>query len=213
MAKKTTTSQQVSSVHAAQSESKFIVLTDETFKRLTPQDEKYHYKNSEGETFEILITEKVSGYGSGKKTVYLGTLNGEPFQHKSIEDLKRLTGCIYRNSAKSGGPQSEAQVEEYSQNWSKKLLQKVEEVEKILTSYLIEEQFNFEPLKEFVKTAVDAHCNALYNVYKEEQKAKREERREVKVSKKADSLKTLSVQELQLLIAKMQEEVSKRAAQ
>lgn len=172
MAKKTTTAQQISAVHSEQSESKFIVLTDETFKRLTPQDEKYHYKNSEGETFEILITEKVSGYGSGKKTVYLGTLNGEPFSHKSIEDLKRLTGCIYRNSAKSGGPQSEAQVEEYSQNWSKKLLQKVDEIEKILTSYLIEEQFNFEPLKEFVKTAVDAHCNALYNAYIEEAQEK-----------------------------------------
>lgn len=211
MAKKTTTAQQISAVHSEQSDSKVIVLTNETFKRLTPQDEPFEYVNGDGKTHRFTISEKISGYGSGKKTVYTGCLNGEPFKHKSIEDLKRLTGCVYRNSAKTGGPQSETEVQEYAQNWSKKLLQKVEEVEKILTSYIIEEQFNFNPLREFITEAVTSHCNALYNAYKEEQKIKREEKREIKVSKKADALKTLSVQEMQLLIAKMQEEVNKRA--
>lgn len=174
MAKKTTTSQQVSSVHAEQSENKIIVLTDSTFKRLTPQDEPYEYVNGDGQTHRFTISEKISSFGSGKKTVYTGTLNGTPFSHKSIEDLKKLVGCTFRNSAKTGGPQSETQVSEYSQNWSKKLLQKVDEIEKILTSYLIEEQFNFEPLREFITEAVNTHCNTLYNAYKEEQQEKRE---------------------------------------
>lgn len=44
---------------------------------------------------EIKVDAKRSGDGSGKKTIYIGTVNGEAFEG-SIEDMKRLLGIDYR---------------------------------------------------------------------------------------------------------------------
>ena len=78
-----------------------VILSDSTLCNLSAGRT---YKFNE---FIIKVIEKRTQFGSGNKTVLSGTINGEPFDLFSIEDIKEAVKCGYRR-AKDGSNNSKS---------------------------------------------------------------------------------------------------------
>lgn len=170
------TSEQVCTIHTDLiNEAGIVVLTDPTFKEFSAGN-SYEYTNPEQQIFKIEVLEKVTKADSGGHTWFKCIINNTEYPYQDIEQLKKLVGCTYRRKYGSKGergyPKTEEQAEILSEGWIDNLFKKVSEIQKVLDSYNLEEQFDFEPLKEFIAIAAKQHAFNLFNEYKEEEQEK-----------------------------------------
>lgn len=90
--KEISTQEQIARIHNnCEIENGFILVPVESFGYLASGQNYRIIETGD----EIKVTGKRSGDGSGKKTIYIAEVNGEPFEG-SIEDLKDLLKIDYR---------------------------------------------------------------------------------------------------------------------
>lgn len=93
-----TTKEELFKEHKNELNSEGVVeLTEENFRNFSADSERVYTFGG----FSFVIDEKLTGYGSGKKTVYTGRLKAEngnesTFDKVDITKLKALCGCEYK---------------------------------------------------------------------------------------------------------------------
>lgn len=97
--KEISTQEQIARIHNnCKIENGFILVPVESFGYLASGQNYRIIETGD----EIKVTGKRSGDGSGKKTIYIAEVNGEPFEG-SIEDLKDLLKIDYRRPKGASG--------------------------------------------------------------------------------------------------------------
>lgn len=189
-----------------------VTLTGETFHNLSADSERlYKY-----EDFRFSVLEKLTGHGSGKKTVYSGRLykgdddnTGEAFNKLDITALKAACGCTYKrfyNNSLQGGwlVINEAAIETVANEKTEKFGRALAGVFGLLaevgTDWATEEK-QAQLVEEYKENARKYAKQVLIN--HEANKKEREERREAesKQSKALKALQGLSPEQLAQVIA------------
>ena len=189
-----------------------VTLTGETFHNLSADSERlYKY-----EDFRFSVLEKLTGHGSGKKTVYSGRLykgdddkTGEAFTKLDITALKAACGCTFKrfyNNSQQGGwlVINEAAIETVANEKTEKFRRALAGVFGLLTEVGTEwatEEKQAEMIEEYKENAHKYAKQVLLT--HEANKKEREERREAesKQSKALKALQGLSPEQLAQVIA------------
>ena len=189
-----------------------VTLTGETFHNLSADSERlYRYEN-----FRFSVLEKLTGHGSGKKTVYSGRLykgdddkTGEAFTKLDITALKAACGCTFKrfyNNSLQGGwlVINEAAIETVATEKTEKFRRALAGVFGLLTEVGTEwatEEKQAEMIEEYKENAHKYAKQVLLT--HEANKKEREERREAesKQSKALKALQGLSPEQLAQVIA------------
>ena len=189
-----------------------VTLTGETFHNLSADSERlYRY-----EDFRFSVLEKLTGHGSGKKTVYSGRLykgdddnTGEAFTKLDITALKAACGCTYKrfyNNSLQGGwlVINEAAIETVANEKTEKFGRALAGVFGLLAEVGIEwatEEKQAQLVEEYKENA-RKHAKQVLLTH-EANKKEREERREAesKQSKALKALQGLSPEQLAQVIA------------
>ena len=189
-----------------------VTLTGETFHNLSADSERlYKY-----EDFRFSVLEKLTGHGSGKKTVYSGRLykgdddnTGEAFSKLDITALKAACGCTYKrfyNNSLQGGwlVINESAIETVANEKAEKFGRALAGVFGLLTEVGTEwatEEKQSQLIEEYKENARKYAKQVLLT--HEANKKEREERREAesKQSKALKALQGLSPEQLAQVIA------------
>lgn len=79
-----------------------MTTTTNTSTTLTAENFKLETGNYNYNGIPVVITGKITGFGSGKKTVYSGTLDNKAFDKWDVCRLKKALGIRVSGSAKAG---------------------------------------------------------------------------------------------------------------
>lgn len=81
---------------------KAMTTTANTSTTLTAENFKLETGNYNYNGIPVVITGKITGFGSGKKTVYTGTIDGAVFENWDVCRIKKALGIAVSGTAKGG---------------------------------------------------------------------------------------------------------------
>lgn len=148
------------------------------------------------ESYSVLLTNKVSGYGSGKKTVYSGKIfknidgqkNEIVFENAAIDVIKKMLGCKGESTPRKG-----------KQTFAAAL---AAEKQRILEAIELLKSYNVENVNEVVSTEQILENNEnLRQLKKIEENAEKERKAKDGLKNLKDKLNNLTPEQLQQLLA------------